>query len=61
MDEISLAQVSAEFARRPINDIIEQLDTAYPDIHPRTRLDDYQQGFQAGALEVIRRLKEAIT
>lgn len=58
MDEISLAEVSSEFSRKLLDDIIEELDKAFPDIHPRTRQDDYQQGFKAGAIEVIRRLKE---
>jgi hypothetical protein len=60
MDEISLAEVSSEFSHRLLDDIIKELETAYPDEHPRTRLDDYQQGFKAGAVEVIRRLKEMI-
>jgi hypothetical protein len=61
MDEISLLQVSAEFGRRPFDEIISKLDEAFPDTFPRTHLDDYNQGFQAGAIEVIRRLKEATT
>jgi hypothetical protein len=58
MDEISLAEISSDFAHKALDDVIEKLEEAYPDIHPRTRLDDYQQGFKAGAIEVIRRLKE---
>jgi hypothetical protein len=60
MDEISLAEVSSKFSHKLLEDIIGELETAYPDEHPRTRLDDYQQGFKAGAIEVIRRLKEMI-
>jgi len=58
MDELTLSDVSSDFSRRYLDGIIEQLEDAYPDIHPRTCLDDYQQGFKAGAIEVIRRLKE---
>jgi hypothetical protein len=58
MDEISLLDVSSDFSHRYMSDVLEQLEEAYPDTHPRTRLDDYQQGFKAGAIEVIRRLKE---
>jgi hypothetical protein len=58
MDEISLSEVSSKFSHKLLEDIIGELETAYPDKHPRTRLDDYQQGFKAGAIEVIRRLKE---
>jgi len=60
MDEITLAEVSSEFSKRPFEAIIAELELAYPDIHPRIRQDDYQQGFNAGAIEVIRRLKELI-
>jgi hypothetical protein len=60
MAEIPLTEVASEFSNRRLEEIITQLDEAYPDIHPRTRIDDYQQGFYAGAIEVIRRLKEMI-
>jgi hypothetical protein len=58
MAEIPLTEITAEFSNRRLEEIIERLEKAYPDIHPRTRQDDYQQGFKAGAIEVIRRLKE---
>lgn len=59
MDKISLSEVSSEFSRKFMSGLIEELEQAYPDVHPRTRLDDYEQGYRAGALDVIRRIKEA--
>lgn len=58
MAEIPLTEIASEFSNRRFEEIIGSLEEAYPDTHPRTRLDDYQQGFKAGAIEVIRRLKE---
>jgi hypothetical protein len=58
MAEIPLTEVASEFSNRRLEEIITKLNDAYPDVHPRTRIDDYQQGFNAGAIEVIRRLKE---
>lgn len=60
MDEISLAEVSNDFSNRRLTQLVEELEQAYPDQHPRHRIDDFQQGFLAGALEVIRRLKGEI-
>lgn len=60
MAEITLAEVSSDFSKKFLVDLIERLDEAYPDHHPRVKIDDYQQGFRAGALEVIRLLKEEV-
>jgi hypothetical protein len=60
MAEIPLTEVASEFSNRRLEEIVDRLEEAYPDVHPRTRQDDYQLGFKAGAIEVIRLLKEMI-
>jgi hypothetical protein len=61
MAEIRLTEVASEFSNKHLEEIVSRLELAYPDTFPRTKLDDYEQGFRAGAIEVIRRLKEVIT
>ena len=41
-----------------IGGIIEKLELSFPDQHPRKKVTEYDLGYQAGAIEVIRRLKE---
>lgn len=41
-----------------IRGLIEKLELSFPDKHPRKKVTEYDLGYQAGAIEVIRRLKE---
>ena len=38
--------------------LIHQLEGSFPDKHPRGPISEYEQGYRAGAIEIIRRLKE---
>lgn len=41
-----------------IPSMVKTLENCFPDRHPRGPVSDFELGFQAGAIEVIRRLKE---
>ena len=41
-----------------LKQIIDGLEAKFPDTHPRKLVEPFELGYQAGALEIIRRLKE---
>jgi hypothetical protein len=41
-----------------IQSMVKTLENCFPDTHPRVSVSEFELGFQAGAIEVIRRLKE---
>jgi hypothetical protein len=57
-DTIPLQEVSDIFANKPLEDLIDELEAAFPDQWPRVAVDPYNQGYRAGAIEVIRRVKQ---
>jgi hypothetical protein len=40
--------------------IIQELEDQFPNTHPTSSVDQFELGYRAGAIEVIRRLKEKI-
>jgi hypothetical protein len=40
--------------------IIQELELQFPNTHPTSSVDQFELGYRAGAIEVIRRLKEKI-
>jgi hypothetical protein len=40
--------------------IIQELEAQFPNTHPTSSVDQFELGYRAGAIEVIRRLKEKI-
>lgn len=60
MDELTLQQVSEVHANRPLLDLVDELENAFPDKFPRKLLTEYETGYMAGALEVIRRIKSRV-
>jgi hypothetical protein len=43
-----------------IKQIITKLEDQFPNTHPTSAIDQFELGYRAGAIEVIRRLKEKL-
>lgn len=61
MADIPLSEVSSDFSTRFLVDLIERLEESFPDKHPQTMTEPFLLGYQAGAIEVIRRLKQELS